>query len=108
MFSEWNPQQVFLMAGAGLILGYLFFRTLRLRRSAPIKWTATRVVEESRATTPEPKDLIRWQVEMHDLARDLKGELTSQMSALQALILSAKEERAKLEDLLKQLPNKAE
>jgi hypothetical protein len=44
-----------------------------------------------------PPELLRWQVEMHDTARDLKAELDSKMSVLQALVQIAREERQRLE-----------
>ncbi len=47
-----------------------------------------------------PPDLLRWQVEMHDTARNLKGELDSKMSALQALVIMARQEIVRLDSLL--------
>ena len=44
-----------------------------------------------------PPEVLRWQVEMHDLARDLKAELDSKMRALQTLIQLAQHETLQLE-----------
>ena len=44
-----------------------------------------------------PASVMRWQVEMHETARDLKGEIDSKLSALQALIRVADEESCRLE-----------
>lgn len=44
-----------------------------------------------------PRDISRWQVEMHDLARDLSAQLDSKMGALQHLIRQAAEESERLE-----------
>lgn len=37
-----------------------------------------------------PADIERWQVEMHDLARDLKGELDTKIAVLQRLVIDAR------------------
>ncbi len=47
-----------------------------------------------------PKDVSRWQVEMHDLARDLSAQMDSKMSALQHLIRQAADESERLERAL--------
>lgn len=47
-----------------------------------------------------PPDLVRWQVEMHELARDLKAEIDTKLVALQTLIAMARQEAARLESLL--------
>ncbi len=52
--------------------------------------------QESRPLN-SPPELLRWQVEMHETARDLKAELDSKMSAIQALVGIAREECQRLE-----------
>ncbi len=47
------------------------------------------------------QEVLRWQVEMHELARDLKGELDSKIRVFDALVREAREERQKLEALLR-------
>ena len=47
-----------------------------------------------------PKDLARWEVEMHERARAYRAELDSKMGALQHLIRAAEAERQHLESLL--------
>jgi hypothetical protein len=49
-----------------------------------------------------PSELLQWQVEMHQTARDLKAEIDTKLSALRALTLMAREESARLEALLAQ------
>ena len=44
-----------------------------------------------------PRDAVRWQVEMHETARDLKAELDSKMGALQYLTLQAGQQADRLE-----------
>ena len=47
-----------------------------------------------------PEDLLRWQVEMHDTARDVKAEIDTKLLALQSLIVIADEHSQRLEVLL--------
>jgi hypothetical protein len=47
-----------------------------------------------------PDDLVRWEVEMHDTARELSGQLESRMSALAHLIREADRAAARLEAAL--------
>jgi DNA-binding NarL/FixJ family response regulator len=44
-----------------------------------------------------PPDLLRWQVEMHETARDLKAEIDTKLAALQALAIVARREAERLE-----------
>jgi len=47
-----------------------------------------------------PADIERWQVEMHDFARDLKGELDTKIAVLQRLVIDAREAADRLEAVL--------
>lgn len=47
-----------------------------------------------------PEDLLRWQVEMHELARDVKAEIDTKLLALQSLLVVADEHAQRLEALL--------
>jgi len=49
------------------------------------------------ATLDAPPDVLRWEVQMHETARDLSAQLDSKMSALQALIADADRAAARLE-----------
>jgi hypothetical protein len=55
------------------------------------------------ALADAPPELLRWQVEMHETARDLKAELDSKLAALQALVALAREERTLLEATISRL-----
>ena len=44
-----------------------------------------------------PPEILRWHVEMHEIARDLQAELDSKMVALQTLIHVARQESERLE-----------
>ncbi len=75
----------------------------RRRRERPQKSTVSR---HSKSTVPirslsdAPNEVLRWEVELHDTARALMGELDSKMRVLQILIRQAKEESERLEGLL--------
>ena len=47
-----------------------------------------------------PDSVVRWEVQMHELARDLKGEIDSKMVALSHLIRDADRAAQRLEDAL--------
>ena len=47
-----------------------------------------------------PDDFLRWQVEMHETARDVTAEIDTKILALQALITLANEHAERLETLL--------
>jgi len=44
-----------------------------------------------------PPEVLRWQVEMHEMARDMKAEIDTKLVALQAVTRLAREERERLE-----------
>lgn len=79
---------------------------LRQRRSATATPDPQAIQQSFAAKTREasahhaPEDLLRWQVEMHELARDVKGEIDTKLLALQSLIVIANEQADRLESLL--------
>ncbi len=91
------------MFGAGvLMLIFLLMRRSRryLGKTKKQKASPRRKLDDARQATPlldAPPEILRWQVEMHETARDLKAELDSKMSALQAITRIASEESARLE-----------
>ena len=56
--------------------------------------------EPKRSLSTAPPEFLKWQVELHELGRDLKAELDSKMIALQVLIDAAQTEADRLERLL--------
>ena len=77
---------------------------LRTSPSAP-RGTGTRAhlreeKKAARSLSDAPTDVLRWHVELHDTARDLKAELDSKITALQVLIRMAGHEAARLERLI--------
>lgn len=47
-----------------------------------------------------PREFRQWEVEMHEIARELSGQLDSKIVMLEHLIRTARQESARLEDLL--------
>ncbi len=91
------------MCAAGMLL-VIFFLNRRSRvygrRSRLAKHAKHQpLVEPDRdaALIDAPREILRWQVGMHDLARDLKAELDSKISVLQATMRLAREESERLD-----------
>jgi hypothetical protein len=55
---------------------------------------------ELRPFTDKPAQLLRWEVEMHDLARDISARLDSKIALLQKLLIAAEEREKHLAGLL--------
>ena len=49
-----------------------------------------------------PADVARWEIQMHDTARDLSGQLDSKIAILQQLIRTAEEHIVRLERAIEQ------
>ncbi len=56
-------------------------------------------------TLDAPPDVLRWEVQMQEIGRDLSAQLDSKMSALQALIADADRAAARLETAMGQTPD---
>lgn len=88
-----------------LVVAWLLFRSQRYLarvRGETGRVTTTRYQapqrEEPRLEWPH--EMIRWEVEMHDLARELSGKLDSKMGALEHLIREADRASSRLEAAL--------
>ncbi|MCA9195045.1 MAG: hypothetical protein KDB03_24910 [Planctomycetales bacterium] len=109
-----NTQFLMLLTGIG-IMCWLFFRGKMLRgralrsqqqlsqslrhngnvNSKPIVFRGT----ESLGAPPE---VLRWQLELSDLARQLKGELDSKMLAVQSITRAYNQAAVRLSELIRQ------
>lgn len=95
-----------LFALLAIVSSYLLLRSARRR-------TARRSGDERLATPPAPVDrghhlaapreFRQWEVEMHEIARELSGQLDSKIVLLEHLIRTAQQESARLEDLLQRV-----
>ena len=85
--------------GLALLTVLLLMRSWRYQRRTRTarRRHTTAVSERSLGLSDAPRDILRWQVAMHETARDLKAELDSKMSALQAIIGIAQRESSRLE-----------
>ncbi|MBM4090022.1 MAG: hypothetical protein FJ276_11480, partial [Planctomycetes bacterium] len=81
---------------------YKFFgmRAATRQRPRPYLKKTPRPASDAHGLTDTPVEVLRWQVEMHDLGRNLKAELDTKMRVLQILIAQAKQEAERLEQLL--------
>jgi hypothetical protein len=102
--SPLQPFQWLVIAGLGLACFFLL-RGARQRlfgQDTPAAPPVLSLREKHRDLfdAEPPVEVLRWQVQMHDLARDLKGDLDTKHLALQALLQQVRVERAELERLL--------
>lgn len=104
-----NPADGMFLAGVALLTiiclrkWYRHYgKRARLRRQRRENKRPRDQKSNSQPLLDAPTDVLRWQVEMHDLSRDLKAELDSKIAALQAVIAMARRESERLESLLRQ------
>lgn len=109
LLAEDNLAYVFLIP-AILVLTLTMFRMLyryqrRQKRSGSISKTEYQAaLTPSSQHTNAPDNVVRWEVEMQDLARDLKAEIDSKMIALGHLVRDADRAAERLEKALASAP----
>ena len=97
-----------MLVGLGLLIAILLRRSFRYygRRGSrkagaePLLATTTPPAGPYRSLTNPPAEVLRWQVEMHEIARDLRAEMDSKLRLLQLLIAQAQQQADRLERLL--------
>ena len=103
-FIAAQTSTLMLLAGMSLLVLILLRRSYRYfgRRNRPKRpdVQTTRPSEHAWHGAPSdaPHEFLRWQVAMHETARDLKAELDSKMGALQHLVRQAAEQSQSLEN----------
>jgi hypothetical protein len=99
---DWENLKGPLMVG-GLGMACYFVAThLFFRRRGETKLDMKKLLPErdrNSALADAPNEVLRWQVEMHETARELKAELDTKMRALHVLMRDADERIARLEQL---------
>ena len=100
-------QTVALLLGLSLLAVMLLRRSFRYyghrkpgRIEPPIVRTSRPIDDAREPLADAPPEMARWQVEMHQVARDVKGELDTKMRMLLELICRARLERERLETAL--------
>lgn len=108
ILAEVTPGVVFMLLVVAATTCVLLMRTQRHlgRRpstAAPRSLVRPKRVEPQRQEEGQPPlHLDRWEVRMHELARDLSAQLDSKMSILQHLMELADQQAVRLESLLAQ------
>jgi hypothetical protein len=95
--------QTFFLVVMIVVAGFLYLRSQRyFAKQKNDAGSAVRPATSppEKPYTPVPQDLTRWEVEMHDTARQLSGQLDSKMAALGHLIHEADRAAARLEAAL--------
>jgi hypothetical protein len=100
--AQLGPTTVLFMFGLIMTAGALLWRAQRQAQKAN---RAKLLVAEKAQPDPQttknhlqaPREFQRWQVEMHDLARELSGQLDSKLGLLQHLVREADQQAARLE-----------
>lgn len=108
LLAQVEPTTVLFLSGLALVCAVLLFRTHRQlntrpkgRLSHPSTWSKAAPSKPSAAHHLDmPREAQRWEVEMHDTARELRGQLDTKISVLQHLIRDAAEQAARLEAAL--------
>lgn len=108
LVAQTNTSSLVFLAALMLVIGFLLLRSRRyfarqVRQDADWMPTApgSPASGQRPGRLPEPPDeLARWEVQMHDLARTLSGQLDSKMSALEHLIREADRAAGRLETAL--------
>ena len=108
-----NPLTMLFLAGLMLTIAVLLFRARRyFARPRPRQPTMDRYRPPSRPVPTrhdEPSDDTgRWEVQMHETARELSAQLDTKMSALGALIRDADRAAQRLEAALGKGPSETE
>jgi len=97
-----NASTLLIAIGLGIAV-YLLLRRRPNSASSSERYASSkvhRIGAERVAPQPladAPSELLRWQIEMHDTARELKGQLDCKLSALQTLVALARRESDRLE-----------
>ncbi len=90
------------MFAAGVTLAtFILLRRLWRRRRPASPAGLERGPRRDQPLYDAPPELLRWQVEMHELTRELKAELDSKIRVWNQLVQEAREERRRLEETLK-------
>jgi len=111
--AVFDLQQAMMLAGIGILTFMMLRKTRRYQQQ--VKREAKRSEREKKAISQvsidldqqqplldAPSSVLRWQVEMHETARELQGKLDTKMRALQVLIAQAETATSHLQSAIEQ------
>jgi hypothetical protein len=114
ILGELGTAQAIFLVGLALLIVVLLVRSRRYFRQVtqyqvprPDASGSPALGHSQHAAMP-PRDFEKWEVAMHDLARDLSGQLDSKIRVLELLIREADKAAARLETALARTRNGAE
>jgi len=98
-------------AGLGILCWIIIRTRAKSRRKAalpviagPLSYNGNAVKQNNAftgtASLGAPQELLKWQVELHDLSRELKAELDSKMIAVRAITLQYDQAAHRLSELI--------
>ena len=98
-FNQTPASGLMLVAGMVVLMWVVFRQRNRNRRASKSTPVGRLEPYQSQTLSPlaAPPEAIRWQVEMHETARDLKAEIDSKLALLQSLVAMARQESERLE-----------
>lgn len=85
-----------------LVRGHRLWRASRRENALPVP-TPAALARRTRPLADAPPDVVRWQVEMHELAREISARIDSKLVLCQQLLIQTDERIARLELLLAQV-----
>ncbi|MDA7950658.1 MAG: hypothetical protein MPJ24_04135 [Pirellulaceae bacterium] len=100
--------QAMFLTGLGVLVVILLKRHYRLTRKLKKQKkthfvsTAPPALKKRELLIDAPPELQRWNVEIHEIARNLKAEITTKMVALEVLLKETKEAEERLKEQLSQ------
>ena len=108
LFTQSGTATLAVLVTLALVIGWVLFRTHRAFSRQRSNSTLVQTPRPQR-TDPghhldAPPEVLRWEVEMHETARELSAQLDSKMGALQALIREADRAAARLEAAVADTP----
>ena len=113
-FAQSNTLTILILAVLVLMIVTLMIRSHRYLsrqkrgQSAPIVEMARPAQDDGRQRLDAPPEVARWEVQLHETARELSSRLDSKMSVLQRLTAEADRAAARLEAALGQTPDAAD
>lgn len=107
LLAQIEGTTILFLAGLVLTCGVLLFRTHRqlgarpkTELSSPATFSQSKPLPTSAHRLDAPRETRQWEVEMHDLARELRGQIDSKIGILEHLIRDARVATDRLEAVL--------